>query len=405
MSHKILIVGGGYAGLLAALRLSHFVRKNTNVQVTLVNATDYFIERVRLHQLAAGNPPKKHSFAHLLRGTEVEFVQGYVTQIEAKQKRVTVQIDGDTQSMCYDTLLYALGSHTDKQVVPGIGDFAYTLDRVSAQKLAQGLPDAAAKGGKCVIVGGGLTGIEAATEIAEQYPQMQVALLTDGTFAEAFSKKGAAYLRQIFDELGIHVQDNVRVATVEADHIVLANEHQISYDVCIWAAGFAVPQLAQQAGIAVNCHGRIIIDGLMRSISHSDIFAAGDAAIFDEVSDLSQLRMACAVAMPMGGHVADNIAAHIRGDSLQPFNFGSGIWCISLGSQRALAQITGTDDQPKERIFTGRLGSFIKKFLLKYTIWMMYWERRIAGFYWWPKGMKAVTEVSRQQQGQSAWEV
>src|SRR4051812_35178659 len=113
---NILIIGGGYAGTLAALRLagkSH----GQNAKITLINASDTFVERIRLHQLAAGQTPKVRPFKQLLRGKHIEFVQGRVSAIDPAKYTVTLQNSNAVQTnlsavqtLPYDKLVYALGS-------------------------------------------------------------------------------------------------------------------------------------------------------------------------------------------------------------------------------------------------------------------------------------------------------
>jgi NADH dehydrogenase FAD-containing subunit len=94
---NILIIGGGYAGTLAALRLAGKSR-GQNAHITLINASDTFVERIRLHQLAAGQSPKLRPFAKLLRGKHIDFVQGRVTAIDPTNHTVSVQTSNEVRT-------------------------------------------------------------------------------------------------------------------------------------------------------------------------------------------------------------------------------------------------------------------------------------------------------------------
>jgi len=102
--------------------------------------------------------------------------------------------------------------------------------------------------------------------------------------------------------------------------------------------------------------------------------------------------MACAVAMPMGSHVADNVSAAVNHKSLQPFRFSYALECISMGRHDALIQTVHGDDTPKDRIFTGRLGAFIKENICRYTVFSLRLEKRLPGSYMYPKGITAESD-------------
>src|SRR5439155_10918855 len=110
---KVVVIGAGYAGLLATVRLASKVRRQP-VSITLVNASDVFVERLRLHEFAAHEPIKRRPITDVLRGTGVNFVQGYVGGMDTAQRAVVVQTETGTKHIPYDKLIYALGSITDR---------------------------------------------------------------------------------------------------------------------------------------------------------------------------------------------------------------------------------------------------------------------------------------------------
>src|SRR5438552_11932061 len=106
---RVVVIGAGYAGLLAAIRLAgktHDVPRT----VTLVNASDLFVERLRLHEFAANQPIKRRPISDVLRGTDIDFVKGTATAIDPVGHRLVVQTASGERSLGYDRLLYALGS-------------------------------------------------------------------------------------------------------------------------------------------------------------------------------------------------------------------------------------------------------------------------------------------------------
>lgn len=384
---NILILGGGYAGMMTALRLRGRVK---DANITLINASDTFIERIRLHQVIAGDKLQHHSIPHMLRGRNINFVQGWITALHPDTHQVMATVNGTPQTFNYEVLVYALGSHTDLDRVPGVREHAYTLDPKSAQALRASIP----KDGTLVICGGGLTGIESATEFAERFPHLKIRIVTQGKLGGGLSAKGRAYLDKIFQKFNIQVDENAAVQQVNQHSIQLNNGRTIQHDAVIWAGSFNVPELAKQAGLKVNHKNQILIDPYLRSVSHPEVFVVGDSGQF--VSEPSApIRMACATGMPIGTHGGDNIAALLQDKPLTPFSFQYLIQCISLGRHAGLIQFVNGDDTPKERILTGRLGAWVKEFICRFTIWGMKLERRIPGSYTWAK---ASTEQVKHEQ-------
>src|SRR3954451_11007029 len=123
---RIVIIGAGYAGLIATVRLAGKTRKQ-NVAITLVNAADVFVERLRLHEMAANPSIPQKRIADILRDTGVNFVQGVITSLDLGSHSINVQTGGTTTHLEYDKLVYALGSTIDRDSVHGVRENAYVL--------------------------------------------------------------------------------------------------------------------------------------------------------------------------------------------------------------------------------------------------------------------------------------
>jgi NADH dehydrogenase FAD-containing subunit len=368
---EIVVLGAGYAGLLAALRLDH----QSEASVTLVNAAPVFVERIRLHQQAAGQSVVTHSIPDLIKGTAIRFVQGWVTDLDPQGHFVTVNTAEGVQRLAYDTLVYALGSTIDRSGVEGVQAYAEVL--IPGQtgglhaKLAA-LPD----GGRVVVCGGGLTGIESATELAESYPQLQVELVTMGDFGAAFSAAGRKHVNRAFERLGIKVRDNTAITRLEAGQVI-TDKGSIAYDVALWAGAFAVPELARKAGLLTTPKGQIVVDSYLRSVSHPDIFAIGDSA--SPADFQPSIRMACATALPMAMQAANNINAQLQERTLKPFHFRYFLRCVSLGRHDGLVQFVHSDDSPRPQILTGWLGALVKEQVCRFAFNTVAKERHSSG--------------------------
>ena len=238
-------------------------------------------------------------------------------------------------------------------------------------------------GAAIAAIGGGLTGIDTATEMAESYPKLRVSLWTEGRLGDKLSGRGRAYLKRTFEQFGIALHEGQRVAAILAQSLALAAGAQIPYDVCIWAGFFAAPVLARQAGLSVNARGQALVDPYLRSTSHSNIYVAGDSAAFIETPG-APIRLACATAMPMGAQAADNLAAVVKQEAQQPFSFAYALQCISLGRKNGLVRWVHQDDRARERFISGRQAAMVKELICQYTTWSLWLEKLIPGAYRWP---------------------
>lgn len=362
---KIVILGGGYSGMAAALRLAGKV-KRLPAQITLINGSDTFVERVRLHQVATAQRVQQRSILHSLRGTGITFVKGWVTGILPQERRIVVNTEQGEQTLSYDYLMLGLGSVADKDAVEGVRENSLSVgDPSDATLLAKRLPNLR-QGEKVVVVGGGLTGIETATEIAESYPKLDVCVVTAGSLGTGLSNRGRDHIRRVFARLGISLHENTPVRQIEASAIVAGDGRQIPFDLCIWAGSFRGTALAANSGLATNAKGQILIDRFMRSVDYSNIYAFGDTAAFVDNIGIA-IRMACATSIPMSSHAADNLYKQLVGEVPEPFNFGYVLQCISLGRKNGLIQFVGSDDVPRESVLTGKVAAFVKEAVCQYA--------------------------------------
>ncbi|WP_158891370.1 NAD(P)/FAD-dependent oxidoreductase [Amycolatopsis anabasis] len=359
MATRIVVLGAGYSGLIAA----KLAAKRTNAAVTLVNAADRFVERVRLHQLASGQTPRDLPLADLLKGTGVDLVVDRVTGIDAAER--TVRLAREARTLGYDVLIYALGSQADLDPVPGAAEHAYA---VAGAEDALRLRDRVAAGGTVAVVGGGLTGIEAATELAETHPELKVRLVTSGRFGEALSERARRHLGRVFRRLGIELRDGVRVAEVRADGLVLTGGEHVGADTVVWTTGFRVPPVAREAGFAVDARGRMIVDETLRSVSHPEVYGVGDAAAARLPGGGQELRMACATGLPAAVRAAGALADRLAGREPKPLRFRYLNQCVSLGRRDGLIQFVRADDSPVEAVLTGRVAAFYKELIVRSTV-------------------------------------
>ncbi|MER7516681.1 FAD-dependent oxidoreductase [Streptomyces sp. NPDC126499] len=376
MQHRIVVLGAGYTGAVAAGRLARRLHRE-DVTITLVNPEPDFVERVRLHQVAAGQELAPRPFGEMFDGTGVQLKLAKVDAVDVDRRTVTVttaygrdtaSYGPEREELAYDTLVYALGSGWNDGGVPGVAEHAHDVaGRPGALRLRERL--AALDAGRPVlVVGGGLTGLEAATEIAEARPDLDVALAVRGTLGDWLSAKGRAHLRKVVDGLGITVHEHTSVTAVAADGVTTADGLRIPSDATVWTTGFAVRPIARATSLEVTDRGQIVVDGTMRSVSHPEVYAVGDAAMAIGPNG-KPLRMSCASGVPMAWQAADAIAARLAGAKVPQVSIRYFQQCVSLGRKEGLIQFVTADDRPVERALTGRLAALYKELICKGAAW------------------------------------
>lgn len=368
--HRIIVLGAGYTGAIVAGRLAKRLRRE-EVALTLVNAEPDFVERVRMHQLAAGQELKPRPFAEMFAGTGVELKFAKVTGIDVDRKTVAVReadpAGGDAE-LAYDTLVYTLGSGWDTHGVPGVAEHAHDIaGRPGALRLRERLA-ALTAGQTVVVVGAGLTGVEAATEIAEARPELDVALAARGELGDWLSPKGRAHLRKVVDKLGITVHEQTAVTGVGADRVATADGRSLPAAVTVWTTGFAAHPIARATTLEVGETGQIVVDRTLRSVSHPDVYAIGDAALAMGAGD-KPLRMSCASGVPTAWQAADSIAARLTGGKVPDSQARYFNQCISLGRKEGLIQYVTADDRAVSAALTGRLAAIYKELVCKGAAW------------------------------------
>jgi len=383
MNHHVLILGGGYAGLLTALRLGR--RTRGRARITLVSASDEFVERIRQHQLAGGAELRRHSLSQLLAGSGVRFLPARVDAIDLERNEL---LAGPAR-LGFDELVLALGSRVDVSRVPGAGEHAFTLDAGQVPKLRQRLESAVRSGGRVAVCGGGLSGIELTAELCDRWPGLPITLLTAGELGPGLSERARAYLRRFFAQRGVLLREGTRVERIEREgvwvHERLAGDagasRRIAAEVVVWAGGFVAADLPRQAGLEVNLREQVRVDRALRSLSHRNVMAVGDAAAIEGRLP-GPLQLSCKVALPMADAAADNLARRLAGVVEQPFEFRDAAVCISLGRRDGVIDARHADGSPRERIITGRWGALLKEAVCRFTLQRMRWERSA----FWPAG-------------------
>lgn len=379
----VVVGGGGYAGTLAANHL----RQRPDIDITMVNPRPVFVERIRLHQLVADTGVATADYGTLL-GDGIRLIVDTVEHIAIADRRVLL---ASGAALDYDYLIYAVGSTgaapAQTSGVPGFDEFAYSIaDLESAQRLRYALADLP-MAAPITVVGGGLTGIETAAELAER--GRTVTMVCGAILGPSLSKRGRRSVAKRLRKLGVNVLESVTAAQVRWDTVVLSDGAVLPSAATVWTAGFTVPDLAARSGLSTDTLGRLLTDETLTSIDDHHVVAAGDAA----APSGQPLRMSCQAAGPLGAQAANTVLSRIAGSTPAPLNQAFVGQCISLGRSHGTVQLARTNDTPVNVIVAGRAAASVKEAICKGTLWSIRREAAKPGSYRWLKGGNRPAQV------------
>lgn len=374
----VVVVGGGYAGVMAANRLAG---SSTGLSVTLVDPGETFTERIRLHQVAAGARESAGvGWARVLH-RQVRLVASRAVSIDTQGRTVTL---ADREPLGFDWLVYAVGS--GEQVAPQLA----VTDAAAAQ--ATGTAIAALGAGATVTVAGaGPTGVEVACALAAARPDLLVTVVAPSGLGHPIT--GHAAVGRRLERLGVRVLagtvDPVGGAVTTADGTSLP-----AADVTVWTAGLAVPTLAADSGLPVADDGRLLVDGTLTVPGHERIVGAGDAVTVLGPAG-AHLRASCATAIPLGAHAAGVVLARLAGTPAATVDIGYVVQCLDLGRGHGHVQTVRPDDTARRWALTGRAGGWVKEQVCRMTVGWLAREARRPGSYSWPSGPTAQAAPSQ----------
>ncbi|GAA1529022.1 FAD-dependent oxidoreductase [Streptomyces albidochromogenes] len=354
-STEVVVIGGGYAGVMAANRLT----RRDDVNVTLINPRPAFVHRIRLHQLVAGSGSAVVAYREVL-GERVRLLVDSAARIDAAARSVALASGG---TVGYDYLVYAVGSGSADPAVPGAAEFAYPIATFEEAERLRPVFDTAPATAAVTVVGAGPTGIETAAELAEA--GRAVTLVCGGVLGPYLHPRGRRSVARRLAGLGVTVADGpgTTVTAVTRDAVRLADGRELPSAVTVWTAGFGVPDLAVRSGLGTDALGRLRTDETLTSVDDVRIVAAGDSAAPSGLP----LRMSCQAAMPLGARAADTVLSRIADERPSALNQPFGAQCISLGRRNGIFQFA-RDDVAVWFNIDGRPGAKLKELVCKVVV-------------------------------------
>ncbi|MEO9327610.1 NAD(P)/FAD-dependent oxidoreductase [Gordonia aurantiaca] len=378
---RVVVLGAGYAGTMAANRL----RRNPDVDVTVVNSQPFFVQRIRLHQWVSGTGDPMISFDDVLN-EDVSVVVDTATRIDVARRRVELQSGA---GLDYDYLIYAVGTRHRAPDIPGAAEHGFFIaDWSDAERIREHLEAVDAEE-TVTVVGGGLTGVEVASELTER--GLTVRLVGGGGIAASVGARARAATERQLRRLGVDVVADGRVVGVAERSVTVAidgEQRVLPSAATILATGFEAPALAAESGLSTDGIGRLQADVTLTSIDDDRILGAGDAVAIAGRS----LRLSCQAAEPLGAQAAEAVLARIADERPNPVDQGFVAQCTSIGRHAATLQFTRRDDSPARTVVTGRLAALTKELVCRGTVWNISREAAHPGAFSWFRGREAAAE-------------
>lgn len=373
MKQNILIAGSGFAGLWAALSAARAVSlagKSDSVGITVVSPEPTLHIRPRLYEAALeGMAPE---LGAVFDAVGVRHLPGWVSEIDRNGRRVQVkQRDGKSMTLDYDRFVLATGSQVYRPALPGLAEFAFDVDSLASAHALDAhlnrLPEHPA--GKArntvVVIGGGFTGLETATEMPARLRQVlgadalvRVVLIERGSkVGPEMTSDALAKVHEALAFCGVEVFTEVGVTAVDANGVTLADGSVIESSTVIWTAGVRANPLAASLGADIDNFGRVSTDAMLRALYTSDIFVAGDVgrSATDDVANVA--AMSCQHALSLGRVAGHNAAAELVGLPLHPYSQPKYVMCLDLGAWGAIY----TEGWDRQLSLTGATAKDLKR--------------------------------------------
>ena len=389
---RIVVLGGGFAGVAATRTLERRLRRRTDIEITLVSRVNFFVLTPLLFEACSGTLELRHC-AQPIRPAlrRAQFVEATVTDVDVSRRVVRVLAEGTVSELPYDQLIVALGADTNLSQIPG-SETAFTFKTmadalvlrnhvIEQLERADVTTDAALRSRRLtfVVIGGGLVGIELlgeltafADDVLRYYPRIKRDEMHFHLFEATprilpeVDQKLAAVATRILLKRGASIRASTPVRAIESERLRIDGE-VIDASTIVLAAGIVPNPAAVRIPVVHDAKGRVAVDATMRSTSHPNVWALGDCANIPGPDGRPYPALA-QHAVREAAHVARNVIAAVDGKAPEPFVFRTLGTMAALGHSRAVAQVMGVQ-------LTGFIAWWFRR--TYYLLQMPRWDRRL----------------------------
>ena len=372
MHTSILVVGAGFGGLWSALSAVRLLDQHQRLDVSVTVLAPQAELRVRPrfyeHELA----PTVAPLGELFDVVGVNFVHGSASAIDPAAKRVAyTDANGVEQSLTYDRLILATGSQVARPAtIEGVEQHTFDVDSyASAQRLADhlqalGQQPSSLQRNTVVVVGGGFTGIETATEmparlravLGEDADVRVIVVDRSQTIGASMGQAISDVVAQACEQMAVTWRLGAAVRSVDETGVWLGNGEHIQTSTVVWAVGVKASPLTEQIPGERDMSGRLHVDPTLKVRGQDAIYAAGDTAFAASDDVGNHALMTCQHAIALGRSAGNNAAADLLGVAPTPYSQVKYVTCLDLGAWGAVY----TEGWDRKVLLTGAEGKALK---------------------------------------------
>ena len=370
---NIVILGGGFSGVRAALDLDWKIRqladRRKDIRITLIDKNPAQTFYPNLYEVASiYGMDHQHPYHTKLRGTigipyeeifsgtRINVITAEVIEVNLAAQHV---LTAGFNLHPFDYLVIALGAVPSTFGVPGADEYAFKFKSVEdglllADKIEE-FSHGAGNGTKprIIIGGGGFTGVELATELARR---AVITVVEAGpVIMGPIGERERLLIQRRLHDLGITVLVNAPIAEVKPNQVKLQDGAKLSADIIIWSGGVKASAMMRQiAGLMLDDKDRIMVNGSLQTLHHPNVFAVGDNNIFTDQRVGRPVPQVAPVAIAQGKVAAENIARLIGGIKLEEYKPEYSAWVTPVGGKQAVAYVG-------KRSYSGWTGYLIRQ--------------------------------------------
>ncbi len=366
---RIVILGGGFAGIAAARALGKQTRHDPSVEVHLVSTENYFVFQPLLPAVVACGLEPSHIINPVrMLCPHVHVHCATVLSIDLENETVCLEGQDARRLFClpYDHLILGLGLAMDLSRMPGmsehslpiktLGDAFHLRNHVLSKLEQADLEDdeqVRRSALTFVAVGGGFSGVETIAEINDMvksvtkyYPRARacgarvILVHSRDRILNELGEKLARFAERKMRDRGVEIILGARVKEATPAGVVLSNGDMIQTDTVICSIGNAPHPLIAKSSLPQE-RGRILVDDCLRVKDHANVWALGDNALVPDVSSGGYCAPTAQYAMRQGKVCAGNVLATIRNQPVKPFSFGGLGQLAVVGHRCGVAHVFG----------------------------------------------------------------
>jgi NADH:ubiquinone reductase (H+-translocating) len=374
--HRIVVVGGGAAGLELATRLG----RRGRAHIALVDCARTHLWKPLLHEVAAGSLDlRDNELSYLAQAHWHGFGYrlGEMIGLDRARKEVRLAATFDdevgeltpSRAIGYDTLVIAIGSVTNDFGTPGVAEYAVPLDTPAQaarfnQRLVNACLRAQTQAGlvrpgqlQVAIVGAGATGTELAAELHRTArevvaygldridPERDIRIVlieAADRLLPGLPERMSKATRRLLEKMGVEVRTGAKVTQIKAEGLTLADGSFIASELVVWAAGVKAPLVLQDLdGLEVNRINQLVVEPTLQTTCDPDIFAIGDCAACPRPRESSPVPPRAQAAHQEAAHMLRQIERRLRGAPLLPYRYRDFGSLVSLGRWTTVGNLMG----------------------------------------------------------------